>query len=139
MYGQQYTKDRVPDPRVVRRMKELDEHLEVAWNARDHRWELWRVKHEWMPLKVWTVEKPDGGYEEFGYHTIEELRKCDLSRRRRGRTLLDEIDRQNYEMVRKRKEDFSDNVRQMAKEHRSLIRKMADDSAIGNWRGWSDD
>jgi len=128
-----YTNDMQPDKDIIRELYQLDKYLKVYWNNDSRRWEIWRCKT--VPVRVVTLEYDDGSYKPLTRELIRTLQSWDRHHAAKATDLLSEMDQRNKELRLREKAERKDNFKQLTKDCRSLIRKMAGDSAVGNWRG----
>jgi len=122
-----------PDKQFVRRLKEVDEKLQVGWNYIQQRWQVVRddrrmklvgydngkpILHSCdKPYHVFTVQGETGEYRPLDQRVIDRLHEIDMYRFARIKDYVREIEAQEDDYKAKRQKQQSEYVEELTKEN----------------------
>lgn len=102
------------------KIKRYDPALELRWNQRLGRWELWR-KGRTQYCMVLRVENPDGSYRPIDERLLKYLVYNDGWKYKNSREIDREMRDYENDRIKKRDERIEDHCRQFFREHRRFI------------------
>ncbi|MDI6788797.1 MAG: hypothetical protein QME51_10540 [Planctomycetota bacterium] len=110
---------------VWNKIKEYDRELELRWNMRRCRWELWRQGRNQYCM-VLRVENPNGSYRPVDERLLWYLVNNDGWRYKNSREIEREMRDDEEQATRKKDALIEDHTRQFFKEHRRFISRDLD-------------
>jgi len=106
----------VPDRGFTKQLKALDKELEVVWNSKAGKWEIWRFPAEGKtPFHCMTVQTDSRSYREIGADVLIKLQAGDPWRygAKELGDYFDELDRQ---LQRRKERAFKNMIESITKE-----------------------
>ena len=107
-------------PGFMRSLKDFDPDLTLWFNRIINRWQLY-----WCGNKVKTFQTPEGGFQRVTSDLFDELRKAD-GRTRGEETVVEEIAKENEELIEADERSFRNKVGDVQKEVAEGLAKQSE-------------
>lgn len=139
-----------PDTTFVKRLKEIDEFLNVGWNHLQDRWQIVRddrrfrylgnfegkpLLASWTKLYlVFTVQNDDGSYRPLDQRSIDKLHQIDMQNKCRTSEFMRQLELEEDEYKEKQSRRQSEQIEELTKENFHQIQDGIEAMSYGSFR-----
>ena len=140
-----------PDKQFVKRLKEVDEKLQVGWNYIQQRWQVVRddrrmklvgydkgkpILHSCdKPYHVFTVQGETGEYRQLDQRVIDKLHEIDMYRFARPTDFLKEVEKEEDDYRARQEKRQSEYVQDLTKDNFRRLQDAIEKDSYGRFGG----